>query len=116
MLGKVAYYASITALFFGQIMLKLCSFFQIMLLFLDFALQKPLQVLQRPFILVIWFGNWLIRSCNGTFVVSHVPLLLYFPFLDCRERLAIVADSGPSFLRENSKFSRELASIADANL
>ena len=42
---------------------------------------------QMPFIRVSWFGNWLIQSCNGTFVVSDVPILLYSPFADIGDGL-----------------------------
>ena len=90
--------------------------------FLTFAFQEPWQISseihfynQKPFILDSWFGNWLIRSCNGTFLLSHNPPLLYFPFVDCREPfLAIVAGSGLSFLWESCKVLLESAGIAGA--
>ena len=47
--------------------------------------------------------------------VSHNPLLLYFPFVDCGEPfLVIVAGSGLSFLWESCKVLLESAGIAGA--
>ena len=68
----------------------------LMTLFLDDKIS--LQASQKMFVpLTIrsWSGNWLIRSCKETFFVSLVPLMLYFPFVFCREpSLAISAGSG----------------------
>ena len=58
------------------------------MLFLDDTIS--LQALQKfvvPLTLRCWSGNWLIRSCKGTFftlVTLLVPLLLYFPVVDSR--------------------------------
>ena len=56
------------------------------MLFLDDTISlQALQKIVVPLTLRCWSGNWLIRSCKGTFftlVTLLVPLLLYFPVVD----------------------------------
>ena len=58
------------------------------MLFLDDTISlQALQKIVVPLTLRCWSGNWLIRSCKGTFftlVTLLVPLLLYFPVVDSR--------------------------------
>ena len=71
----------VVLLFFGQIMLKLCSFLHITL-----TLKKEKLGSSKP-------------MTNNSKNTCSLIRSLYFSFVDCRERsLAIVVDSGPSFV------------------